>query len=395
MTPRQTAREISDTIVAQLEISLNTAIPLLPKAFNRTLAKVLGGIFVLIYNFAGDILMQLFVKHASNEPMKIGGVTITPLKEWGALVGIYQKTGQRADLQISIDVLTQGGTIESGERIANPATQLIYTVIGDVALDADTVYATIRATKAGAIGNVDAGGILQFVQAPDAVEKDVTVTSSVTTGVDPETTEVFRERIQERFAFAPQGGAYTDYVLWAEEVEGVRNAYSYSGWLDPDIPGSRAGQVFIYVESAVGQYGYPSEALMDEVWQYIEHDDSGLSSRRNINAQVKVLSIERTAFDIQVEGLFSDNNDQAKQDIAAGLDQYMAGREPGGQAGYTYMLPRKDLVTRMEIGGIVGRIASAYNGSITGLKISDGSDFFEIYPLQEGEKARVGTLTWN
>ena len=80
MTPRKTATEISTIIITQLETSLSQSIPLLPKSFCRVLAKSLGGVFVLLYQYAGWILMQMFVKTASNTEVVIGGITMTPLK---------------------------------------------------------------------------------------------------------------------------------------------------------------------------------------------------------------------------------------------------------------------------------------------------------------------------
>jgi len=132
LTPRKTAKEISDTIIAQLELTLNQTIPLLPKSFIRVLAKVLGGVFVTLYQFAGFILLQMFVKTASNQELTIGGIPITPLKLWGQLVGIFQKDGEQAEYQCSVDVITLGETLPSGTQVVNPDTELLYLTIGDV-----------------------------------------------------------------------------------------------------------------------------------------------------------------------------------------------------------------------------------------------------------------------
>jgi len=396
-TPRKTATEISAAIIAQLETSLSTTIPLLPKSFCRVLAKVLGGVFVMLYQFAGWILLQQFVKYASNTPIKIGGIEINPLQAWGDLVGIYQKTGQRAEREITITVLTQGGTITSGERIANPVTQMIYVVVGDVDLDAATVSATIRATRAGVLGNVDVDTELQFVSAPSDVEKIVTVNADPGTdvaGVDPEATEVFRERIQERFAARPQGGSYADYKDWAEEVTGVRNAYPYAGWVDPDIPNSRAGHVFVYVQSDVDDDGIPDSNLLTTVAEHIEGDVGGLANRRNINAYINVLPISRVTVDVTIEGLTTDDTTAARAAIEDGLTDYFLNREPGGQAGYTLLLPSKDVISWLQIGGVAGQIAAAYDGTLLDVIVYVDTVEKKLYELQEGEKAKLGTITW-
>jgi hypothetical protein len=399
MTPRRTAKEISDLVISQLETSLSTSIPLLPKSFCRVLAKAIGGVFVMLYQYAGDILMQMFVKYASNEPRNVNGVTITPLKEWGDLVGIYQAQGVRAERTVEITVLTQGGTISSGSRIANPATQMIYTVVGDVSLNASTVRARIRATKVGEIGNVDTGTMLHFVSAPDDIEKEAVVVAPVSpeidvAGEDPESTELFREHIQEFFMARPQGGAMQDYRNWAEETPGVKNAYPYSGWTDEGIPNSRAGQVFLFIEGVTGD-GIPDIGLLGAVSTYVENDTSGLAARRTINTYVQYLPITRTVFDVTITGLFSDDDVTTQAEIEAELAKFFLGREPGGQAGYTVLLPKRDIVARTEVGGIVSRIAASHNGLVTGVAVSVSGTYQEFFYLQEGEKARLGTVSWN
>jgi uncharacterized phage protein gp47/JayE len=322
----------------------------------------------------------------------IGGITITPLKLWGALVGIFQKPGKRTELDIEITVITQGGTLASGTRFVNLATEMIYTLVGDVALDDDTVYGTIRATKVGDLGNVDDDTELAFVSPPSSVQKTVTVNATVTVGANKEKTEVFRERIMERFAARPQGGAYADYRDWAEEVAGVRNAYPYSGWLDRKIQDSKAGQVFVYVESSADPDGIPSSPLLDDVKDYIEADASGLANRRNINAYVNVLPITRTTFDVTISGLTSENIPDTKDAIEAGLTDFFLDREPFITG--LSRPPRKDFITTFLVGGVVGRIAASYSGHVLSVAVSVSSTAYDIYPLQEGEKAKLGTITW-
>lgn len=396
MTPRKTAQEISDAIVTQMMTSLETTIPLLPKTFTRVLAKVLGMVFVSLYAFAGWILMQMFVRYASNEPIKVGSTTITPLQEWGRLVGKTQSPGTRAELTVVVTVNTQGGTLYSGERISNPANQMIYTVIGSVPLNADTVFAQIRATKASIAGNVDVGTTLQFVKAPSGVDKDVGVWQVNTPGVEPTTTEEYREEILEWFMARPQGGAMQDYRDWAEEVDDVKNAYPYSGWDNAQIPGTTgAGQVFVYIESKTATDGIPNSTLLDAVKDHIEHDESGLAARRGINTYVYCLAITRKSFDVLISGLVAKNIDAVKAEIETAISEYMLGREPGGQSGYTVLPPKRDIVQRGDITGIASRIAAKYNGWISdAYLILNGSNISNSY-LQEGEKAKLGTLSWS
>ena len=144
MTPRLTAAQVSAAVIAQLETSLSTTIPLLPKSFCRVLAKVIGGVFVLLFNFAGWSLLQMFPKTASNEDVTVNGVTINPLRTWGSMVGIYQDLGVKAERTIEISVLITGGSLTSGTRLVNTATQMTYVLVGDVSLSSSTVTGVAR-----------------------------------------------------------------------------------------------------------------------------------------------------------------------------------------------------------------------------------------------------------
>lgn len=403
---RKTSAQISEMIIIQLETSLNRSIPILPKSFVRVLAKVLGGVFVLLYQYASWIMLQMFVKTASNVEVTIGGVTLTPLKLWGELVEIFQKPGQRAELNITITVLNQTGSLTSGTRFINPVTKMIYVLIGDVPLDAATKTATIRAVDVGELGNMDEFEEIHFMNPPSSVEKVATVTTTSASGVDTEDTEVFRERILERYAARPQGGAYADYKDWAEEVVGVRNAYPYSGWYDITIPDSHAGQVFVFVESASDNDGIPpainpdgsgrpsdpeSSGVCQDVWEHLEGDGTTVwPNRRNINAYVKVFPISRTAFDVDVIGLVSEDEDAAKTAIQDALTQLFLDFEPFITG--VSLMPKEDIISDGIVAGVAARIAAAYGGYIKGVEVSGLTQGY--YQLQEGEKAKLGQLSW-
>lgn len=409
MTPRKTATEIAALIIAQLETSLGTTIPLLPKAFLRVLAKVFGGVFVLLYQYVGFAILQLFVKTASNKPMVAGGLTIVPLQLWGDLVGITQGAGQRAEYTVEITVLVQGGTLTSGERLINPTTEMIYVLVGDVALDAATKTATVRATQVGELGNVDVGEFISFVSPPAAVEKEVEITVELAVGADAEDTEDFRQRILDYFAARPQGGAYADYRDWAQEVAGVKRAYPYSGWQlenhPEDGPTQGSGEVFVFIESLADPDGVPDPlgnpgrpdymsdgALLLSVFEYIEADDAGLANRRNINAYVRVYPITRTAFNVEIQGLETETETETKAAIIAGLTDYFLEREPfiNGLS----LPPRNDIISQMQVGTTAAVIASGVGGGIARAIVRVSTTAYEHYYLQEGEKAKLGVVTW-
>ena len=388
-----TTAEISASIIAQLETTLNQTIPLLPKSFLRVLSKALGAVFILLYKYAGFIFLQQFVATASDKETTINGLTVKPLVEWGRLIGVGDPiAATQAELLIDITVENQTGSLPSGSQLINSDNGVTYITIGAVLLDAATVQATIRAVSdqtdgggAGAIGNLEPADVVSFANPLPNVARDAVVDSVVVTGVDAESTASYRQRVIDRFQVRPQGGAYADYRIWGEDVAGIANIYPYTG--DP-------GEVDVYVESSTETDGIPTGAQLDAVADAIELDDNGLASRRPANAFVNTLAITRSEFDTVIDGLVVDNIAQVKADIEAALVQFYLDAEPFVD-GLT-IPPRRDRITRSALTGLVEDIVTAASGIFTEVTfdVAGVGGSLDLYILQEGEKAKSDTVSY-
>ena len=388
-----TTKDISDNIIAQLESSLNQTIPLLPKSFLRVLAKALSGVFIILYKYSGFMFLQIFVQTASANETTVNGKIIIPLVEWGRLIGIGDPVAAtQAELLIDITVDNQVGNLPSGTQLVNTDNGVTYITIGIVALNAPTVPATIRAVSdqtggggAGAIGNLDPGATVSFANPLANVARDAVVNSQVITGADAEATDVYRQRIIDRFQKRPQGGAYADYETWGEEVAGIVNVYPYTS----DDP----GQVDVYVEAdtATDPDGIPTGAQLQAVLDSINEDTSGLANRRPANALPNTLAIIRVGFDCTVSDLVVDNLAAVQADIQSAVTEFFLDAEPFID-GLT-IPPRLDRITRAALIGLVEDIVTAANGTFTTAKffLTTFTGSLEIYILQQGEKAKLAT----
>jgi uncharacterized phage protein gp47/JayE len=391
-----TIKEISDNIVAQISASLNQTIPLLPKSFIRVSAKVLAGVFILLYKYGGFMFLQVFVSTASAKATEINGKTIIPLVEWGRLIGIGDPAAAtQAELTVEITVETLTGSLPSGTQLTSSTNGVTYITIGAVLLNAATVHVTVRAVSdqaggggAGAIGNLDVGSILSFANPLSNVARDTTVIAQTVTGSDAESTGAYRQRIVDRFQKRPQGGAYADYEQWGEEPAGIVNVYPYTS----DCP----GQVDVYVEATVASSGdpdgIPTTAQLQEVLDSIERDTSGLATRRPANALVNVYPISRQAIDVQILGLFVSDLATVRDSLETALTEYFLAREPY-IVGLT-VPPRKDRISRSAVGGVVEDIVSANNGLFSDISIKVDVVDVDFYSLGIGEKAKLGSLTY-
>lgn len=392
-----TIQEISDNIVAQMSASLNQTIPLLPKSFIRVLAKTLAGVFILLYKYGGFTFLQIFVSTASTKETTINGKILTPLIEWGRLIGVGDPVAAtQAELNVEVIVEVQSGTLPSGTQLTG-TNGVTYITIGGIGLDASTKEVTVRAVNdqaggngAGTIGNLDAGATLSFANPLANVARDVEVLAQVVTGADAENIEVYRQRVIDRFQKRPQGGAYADYELWGEETAGIINCYPYTS--------TNPGQVDVYVEatpeSSGNPDGIPTPAQLQAVLDSIELDQAGLATRRPANALANTFAITRTGFDVRVLGLTADDLAQVKTDIELAITDYFLDREPF-IVGLS-IPPRKDRITKASVSGVVDDVVTAAGGTFTNafIYLEGTTSLVDVYSLGEGEKAKLGEVTY-
>lgn len=402
MSTPPTTSDIKNQIIAQLETDLNQTIPLLPKAFNRVLAYVLAAVFVLLWKYADSIFLNLFADTAAIKETTIRGKTFIPLEVIGVSYGLGTRTAAtRAELEIELTVLNPIGSIPTGTAVLNPNSGVTYTTVGVTSLTAPTVYATVRAsgdqtgdgTGAGSIGNADVGTVLSFVQPQANVASDVVVSSVLVTGADAEDWEVYRQRVKDRVAKTPQGGAYVDYEIWGEATAGIINVYPYTGGT---YVGSGPGQIDLYSEatpeSSGSADGIPTAAQLTAVKDAVLLDVSGRSTQSPVNAFINSYPITRSAYDVEVSGLTGDNLAAVKTDIETAIDEYFVDREPyipGLSVG-----PRKDQITRTALSGIVQDIVEAAGAVFVAVYLYKAALAIDIDILAEGEKAKTGTVTY-
>jgi len=391
-----TTQEISENIISRLEAELNQSIPLLPKSFMGVLAKVLAGVYVILYKYSGFIFQQIFPQTATINRTDINGVTVEPLIQWGRLVGVGEPTAAtRAELVLDVTVQLQGGTLDAGAQLVGRDNGVTYLTINAVLLDASIVQVTARAASdpagaggAGAVGNLGAGAVVSFANPLANVARDTIVDSQLVTGADAEAVEVYRQRVIDRFQKRPQGGAYADYEAWSEEVPGIVSIYPYTS-VNP-------GQVDVYAEateeSSGSADGIPTYAQLQAVLDAINTNQNGLATRRPATALANALAITRTGFDVTVTGLTVDNPSQVQADIEAALVEYFLARAPfiSGLS----ILPRLDRVTNSGVTGVVNDITSAAGGVLTSVTVEESSTPFSLYTLGVGEKAKLDSVTF-
>jgi len=391
-----TTAEINANIIAQLEASLNRSVPLLPRSFLRVLAKALAGVMTILYKYAGFIFLQVFVTTASFRETEVNGRRVVPLIEWGRLIGVGDpKESEQAELTIILTVESQGGVLPINSQLLNAQTGVTYLTLSGVELNAPTKTVLVRAVAdqtgtggAGALGNMNPGDVMAFVNPQAAVAQSTTVESQNVTGAEAESEAAYRQRVVERFQRRPQGGAYADYEQWGEAVAGILNVYPYTS----DCP----GQVDVYVEateaSSGSADGIPTLAQLESVLAAIELDENGLASLRPAGALVNAFPIKRKDFTVTVSGLAVADLATTREEVTAAVKEFFLTRAP-----YIVGLnvpPRADRITASGVAGVVDDIVSARGGIFSGSVITLDSNPIDIYTLGIGEKAKAGAVVY-
>lgn len=384
-----TIQEIYDNIISQLEGTLATTIPIFPKSFSRVLAKALAAIFVVGYKFAGWVCLQLFVRFASYNPQTVNGRTFIPLVEWGNLIGVgAPKAATRAEAEISVNVQQQIGVLAANSLLIKKDTGVIYSVLAEVPLNANTITAKVQAVDDdqgnlgfGDLGNLSPGDVLEFANPLPYVSGTVTVTTILVVAADRESEAAYRDRVATRFQRRPQGGARIDYQIWGEEVEGIDLVLPYTN--DPSDNMMR-----LFSRSTTEPDGIPNAIQLDEVKQSCLFDEEGFATRAPPGVLIFSLPIFRTEVEVEISGLgLADGASVTLADlrdkIQAALESHLDSLEPFILGVST--LPPQDRISSAAIGGVIYAVAESNSAYFGAYVVRVGGTVTSTKVLTEGE----------
>lgn len=223
--------------------------------------------------------------------------------------------------------LRSGITFKSNEDSKNAGQLFVldadYTLTGS----GDTV--DIRSLGGGTIFDLDINDNLTITEPVIGVNDTVVVSVVVSKPVASENIEDYRQAILDSIQLEPNGGAKTDYRLWASDAQGVKKVYPY-------VRNDNAGVVDVYVEATVidsiDGNGTPSASLLSDVSDVIEFDPDATKpiyerGRRPIQAIPITLAITVVPVDVFIVGL-SDSSTAVRNAITENLKVYLESIRP-------------------------------------------------------------------
>lgn len=313
--------ELNSEIANDLRTKLNLSDDDLKKVLNA-LNAVLAAQFKLLNLFLSDIQNNVFPDTAD---LEINGGTLEQLGRIylgrnpnPATVGVYELTvtGEVGS------VLRKDLTFKSNEDALNPGQLFILDSQYEIVADPNVIQ--VRSLGNGTDYLLDVNDELTITEPVLGVDQTLSVSTVLEQPTSSESTEIYRQAILDAIQLEPQGGAKTDYRLWAADAPGVRKVYPY-------VRQNNAGIVDVYVEATAADSsdgeGTPSAALLANVLEVIELDPDTTKpinerGRRPIQAIVETQPITLIPIDVEVVGLLENSaaiSDAIRNNLSAFL----------------------------------------------------------------------------
>ena len=289
--------------------------------------SVLSAQFYLIYLYLYDIQNNIFPDTAD---LELNGGTLERLGR------IYLNRNPRpatsGNFTLSLTgtagaFLRSGLTFKSNENSKNPGQ--LYILDTDYTLTGVSDEIEVRSLGGGTEFDLDVTDELTVTEPVIGLQNITIVVEVLSQPLASEDISVYRQAILDAIQLEPQGGAKTDYRLWASDAQGVRKVYPY-------VRNDNAGIVDVYVEATIEDstdgFGTPSPTLLTDVSEVIEFDPDETKpdnerGRRPIQATVETIAITTVPVDVTITGLNQDTP-AIRAGIVSNMENYIYGIRP-------------------------------------------------------------------
>lgn len=262
-----TLKELIDDILADLEAAFNIIIPLIGKSFLRALSQVQGAKLKLYYLTIARVQKNIFVDTA--DPEAVGGT----LERFGRVkLGRDPFTAVAGEYTVEITgsigaTIKANSTFKANDDSLNPGKLFVLDVEKILVAPTDTM--TLRALESGLDSKLSIDDLITSTAPIANVDKIVKVLSEDVQPLAEEPIEDYRDKAIEAYQLEPQGGAPSDYRIWAADAQGVKRVYPFAVSGDPGII-----NLFVeatLVDSTDGK-GTPSALILADVEEVVEFD---------------------------------------------------------------------------------------------------------------------------
>lgn len=250
--------------------------------------------------------------------------------------------------------LRSGITFKSNEDALNAGK--LYVLDSEYVLTGSNDLVNIRSLGGGLEYELSDLNELTITEPVIGVDKTVIVNSTATEPVEAESVQEYRRSILNAIQLEPQGGAKSDYRIWASDAAGVRRVYPY-------VKDGNAGTVQIFVEASDGN-GIPSQAILDDVESVIEFnpDESKPLSdrgRKPIQVNLEVLPVNLVNVEVNITSLLNSST-EIQSAIEENLQDYLKSVRPFVD-GADLLRNKNDILYSARIQGVITDVLAADN----------------------------------
>lgn len=294
-----TFTELYESIRDELKDKLGLS-SLVGKTFLNAFALVQAGKLKVLYLLAGSIYKNIFVDTADADMLSRFGFVKLNRYPNEATAGEYtaEVTGTPGA------VIAAGTTFKSLDSSTSPAK--LFVLDASYTMPASTGAVSLRALDLGTTARLEIGDQVQVTQPIAALDSFAEILSVDITATEAETLEAYRVKVIAAYQTEPQGGAKTDFRLWALDAAGVRDTYPY-------VVDGEPNTLDMFVEAtpdnSTDGRGTPSAAALLDVEEVVEYDPDTTKpdserGRRPVTAwKTNYLPIITAPVDVQVVGL--------------------------------------------------------------------------------------------
>ncbi len=196
-------------------------------------------IFATIEQQAAQQVLDTFVDTASD----------AMLERHAAVYSIARRAASPSTLTVAVTGSSSTTlSITAGSKLSSSDGLLFTCDDASVVMDGSgNGSITVTADDGGAAGNLSVDTVLTWQSAPSGLDPTATVTATVTSGEDQETTDALRARVLARLRQRPASGNVEDWRGWCEDCDGVTRAFVYP-LLEPGaVSGDTLGCVSVVV----------------------------------------------------------------------------------------------------------------------------------------------------
>lgn len=385
MTTIPTISELTAQIKADLEARFGDSIPSFGKNYLRAAIMNQAVRIRTLYLVLANVQKNIFVDTA--DPESNGGT----LERFGRVkLGRDPFPAVASQYQCSVTanigaVINSSQTFKSNDSALNPG--VLFVLDNSVTIVSNPQNIVLRCLTPGTGGQLNIGDLLTATSPIANVTSQVTVNSQNVPPQDAEDIETYRTAAEEAYRLEPQGGAASDYRLWALDAQGVKQTY-------PFAKSGAAGEINLYVESTTGD-GTASGALLTAVEAVVELDPDTTKplserGRRPLGVlQVHYISITPLTVNIQISG--GSFTSAQKTLIQNAILQALALVRPF-VAGADVIANRNDIFS---VNNVISLILSAIPGaSFTGVSMTVNGGPVSSYQFLNGNIPLFGTITY-